>query len=362
MVNYQNPIVIETEQLVVIKLWHAAAGLYLWEFFTTLDYEWNIIQGRRPFRLPAFLIYSVTRLATLMSIVFALFNMNATGHYNCEAVAVFTLAFGSIAFSGGSFLIMLRVIAIWNKKKSIIAIVAIIWGTYVAFLIQGVVRIRSAYLETLNICMETNLQSLKLNILATLVSDILLLLIMLIGLLRMRYHERGAFSMGRLLWKQGLIWLFIATASEVPQAVFICLNLNDQLDYMSWVPSLLALSIAATRIHRSLADFAYENTGVYGKDSFAPAPPHNGRGPHGLSEPNGSKTLATGSGHTVPKVNPSGSLFTPPNDLEVAIHVSYEEYQTPTSIHSVSVVSGEEQSGEKPAGLGLDDDVEKMAY
>ncbi|KAH9956517.1 hypothetical protein BC827DRAFT_1385966 [Russula dissimulans] len=351
----------------VIKLWHAAAGLYLWEFFTTLDYEWNIIQGRRPFRWPAFLIYSVTRLATLMSIVFALFNLNAKGHYNCEAVAVFTLGFGYIAFSGGSFLILLRMIAIWNKRKSIIAIAAIMWGTYVAFLIQGIVRayiyaqIRSAYLETMNICMVTNVQSLKLNIIVTLVSDILLLLIMLIGLLRLRYHEHGAFSMGRLLWKQGLIWLFIATASEVPQAihsttyVFICYL------WLFWVPSLVALSIAATRIHRSLADFAYENTGVYGKGSFIPAPPHDGRRPHTLSEPNGSKTLATGSGHTAPKANPSGSLFTPPNDLEVTIHMAYEGYQTPTSIHSGSVVSGEEQLGEKPAGLGLDNDVEKMA-
>jgi len=42
---------------------------------------------------------------------------------------------------------------------------------------------------------------------------------MLIGLLRLRFHENGAFSMGRFLWKQGLIWLFIATVSEVPPAV-----------------------------------------------------------------------------------------------------------------------------------------------
>jgi hypothetical protein len=71
----------------------------------------------------------------------------------------------------------------------------------------------------MNICMVINLQGLRLNIIVTLVSDVLLLLIMLIGLLRLRYHERGAFSMGRLLWRQGLIWLFIATASEVPQVV-----------------------------------------------------------------------------------------------------------------------------------------------
>jgi hypothetical protein len=119
------------------------------------------------------------------------------------------------------------------------------------------------------------------------------------------------------------------------------------------------LSIAATRIHRSLADFAYENTGVYGKDSFTPAPPHNGRRSHGLSEPNGSKTLA--SGRTAPKVNLSGSLFTPPNGLEVAIHMVYEEFRTPPSIPSGSGVDREEQLGEKSAGLGLDGDVGKIA-
>ncbi|KAH9956520.1 hypothetical protein BC827DRAFT_752320 [Russula dissimulans] len=231
MVNYHNPITIEAEQLAVIKLWHAAAALYLWEFFTTLDYEWSIIQGRRPFRWPTLLIYSVTRLATLMSAVFALINTNAKGHYNCEAVAVFTLSFGYMAFAGGTFLIVLRMIAIWNKRKSIIAIAAIILGTYVAFLIQGIVQIRSTYLAGMNICMVTNLESLKPNIIVTLVSDILLLLIMLIGLLRLRYHERGAFNMGRLLWKQGLIWLIIATASEVPEAVFICLNLNGRVSF-----------------------------------------------------------------------------------------------------------------------------------
>ncbi|KAH9956515.1 hypothetical protein BC827DRAFT_751872 [Russula dissimulans] len=349
------------------KLWHATAGLYLWEFFTTLDYEWNIIQGRLPFRWPTFLIYSVTRLATLMSIVFALFNMNAKGHYNCEAVAVSTLIFGYMAFAGGSLLIVLRIIAIWNKRKPIITIAAIIWSTNVAFLIQGTVRIRSTFIEAQDTCAVTNIESAKLNIIAILVTDILLLIIMLIGLLRLRCNEHGAFSMGRLLWRQGLIWLFIVTVFEVPAVVLMSLNLNGPLDYLFWLSQLIAMSIAGTRIHRSLVDFAYDNTDVYDRGTFTSAPAYSAGGRrshgHGSSEPNDSKTLA--SGHTAPKVNnPSRSLFNPSNGMEVAIHMAYEEYQTPTSIRTASgsVVSGEEQLGEKPAGLGLDDDVEKMAY
>ena len=36
----------------------------------------------------------------------------------------------------------------------------------------------------------------------TLATDIILLLIMFFGLLREGFHERGAFGVGRLMWKQ----------------------------------------------------------------------------------------------------------------------------------------------------------------
>ena len=86
-----------------------------------------------------------------------------------------------------------------------------------------------------------NLHISVLNILVTLATDVSLLLIMFFGLLRLGFHERGAFGPGRLLWKQvgywyislavvfstymvvrihkGVIWLLVATIAEVPPAV-----------------------------------------------------------------------------------------------------------------------------------------------
>jgi hypothetical protein len=85
-----------------------------------------------------------------------------------------------------------------------------------------------------------NLHISKLNILVTLATDIILLLIMFFGLLRLGFHERSAFGLGRLLWKQvgryfslavvffayivvrihkGVTWLLVATIAEVPPAV-----------------------------------------------------------------------------------------------------------------------------------------------
>jgi hypothetical protein len=86
-----------------------------------------------------------------------------------------------------------------------------------------------------------NLHISELNILVTLATDIILLLIMFFGLLRLGFHERGVFGLGRLLWKQvgywffslvvvfsvymmihihkSVIWLLIATIAEVLPAV-----------------------------------------------------------------------------------------------------------------------------------------------
>jgi hypothetical protein len=93
----------------------------------------------------------------------------------------------------------------------------------------------------INACEFVNVETSTLSFCGLLVTDVFLLLIMLAGLLRLRTGGGGSFELGRLLWKQvgrlrfpivtvlffadtfgfleGVIWLVIATAAEVPQAV-----------------------------------------------------------------------------------------------------------------------------------------------
>jgi hypothetical protein len=90
-------------------------------------------------------------------------------------------------------------------------------------------------------CMIVNMHDLTLNALMSFITDIILLALMLVGLLRLGFHEPGVFGLGRLMWKQvrvcacrlsryflnaytlplckGLIWLFIATIVYVPAMV-----------------------------------------------------------------------------------------------------------------------------------------------
>ena len=85
-----------------------------------------------------------------------------------------------------------------------------------------------------------NTEKNKPSIVVTLITDVVLLLIVLIGLLRLFHDGGGSFALGRLLWKQvrseqshfavsqftylsplpeGVIWLLIATVAGVPPTV-----------------------------------------------------------------------------------------------------------------------------------------------
>ena len=82
-----------------------------WEFFTTLGYEWDVIRGRRPYRwtilvcgllsgsivaytltdlhLPQ--IYSITRVATLLSIVLNMVGFDSTEPIYCQVSPLFNV-------------------------------------------------------------------------------------------------------------------------------------------------------------------------------------------------------------------------------------------------------------------------------
>jgi len=96
---------------------------------------------------------------------------------------------------------------------------------------------------------------------------------------------------------------------------------------MFTITSMIAMTIAATRTHRQLADF------VSVRNDF--------------------------SGNRLMPSKPA-SLFLQ-NHMGIAIHTTGEQHQTPLSSHSGSFMSAEEQSHDKSAGLRLDrdDDVER---
>jgi hypothetical protein len=186
-----------------------------------------------------------------MAIVLNMISLDNPDKVNCQALYTMNNFFSYVAFGSASLLIVLRIIAIWNRKTIIVIIATGLWLADVAFLIYGTATLRGVWSDESSSCVIINMQSNKINIIAQLTSDVILLLIMVAGLLRLRL-EIGDFGLGRILWNQSLIWLMLATVAEVPPAVFFCLNLNNTMDMIFQIPNLVTITIASTRMYRSL--------------------------------------------------------------------------------------------------------------
>ncbi|KAI9510408.1 hypothetical protein F5148DRAFT_1180068 [Russula earlei] len=332
MANHNDPAVIAQDFWTVAKLSLAVAGLYIWEFFTTLDYEWSVIQQRRPYRWTIWL-YSLTRVATLMAMVVTLIILDVTTPINCQLTITFGLIFSYIAIAAASMLIVLRVIAIWNRNKIVSAIAISTWTANVATLIRSAVLLRgeSSPVTTIGTCNIPNTTANKLSLIMSLCTDIVLLLIMLVGLLRWRNEVRGEAPLARFLWTQGLIWFLIATVSYFLPVAFISLNINAAFNVMFQNPSLITLSIAATRMYRTLTDFGSRDMLV---------------------------SMPKISGFTSPRTNQIRFSPMSSDRPEVVVHIDCERYVASQTGHCNSYVITDDQQHDKPHGRNVEDDVE----
>ncbi|KAH9968292.1 hypothetical protein BJV74DRAFT_889934 [Russula compacta] len=362
MVNFHDPTVLAQDGLALAKFSHVVDGLYMWvdivvalhvfcisrglpstsswEFLTTLDFEWSVIQGHHPYRWTIW-IYSITRLATLMAVILNLVILNIMTQINCQVLVKFTFAFAYIAFSLSSFLIVLRIIAIWNKNKAVLALTVSLWLTDVSFLIRGITQVRSVWVPAQYSCSSSNVESNKATAITLLVTDIVLLLVMFSRMFRLRRRGADTFDLGRLLWKQGVIWLLLATVAELPPVVFICLNLNDAFNGMFLMPALITMSIAATRIYRSLADFS-SSTDIYHP---------SGRG---LGNPQRiGRTVSNAKLTATPPIPLDQKI-----PLGVATHEAYKHHPTSQIGRHTPYIGMDGQLGDKPHRLGFDDRLE----
>jgi len=192
-----------------------------------------------------------------MSVILNLVGMDVTTPINCQLRVSFELFFCYTSAAAASLMIVLRIIAIWDRNMFAMTTAYSLLGIKVAFFIQSVARTRAKWAPARLACENDNMQS-TLSLIATLVTDISLLLLMLAGLLCIHFHDVGVLVTGlsQFLWKQGVLWLLIATVAGVPPAVSIVLDLDAQSNVILQHPGLIMMAIAGTRMHRSLVDFA----------------------------------------------------------------------------------------------------------
>jgi len=253
MVNWHDPTLLQNESSAFINLTHVMAGIYFWETVFTAGFELDVLRRKRPYKWTIWL-YLGTRYTLLFAFIFLIIDLN---HINgprlpCKSlvIAILTLFYVSWAFA--SFIIVLRIIAIWNRNTivSLIAVGALLSG--LALNIRHLTIVTVTYIPLVNACRVQHKHDVIVNAIGALVVDLVLLLTMLIGLLRLGARNSG--GIWNLLYQQCIIWLALALLAEIPPVVLLILNLNDIMNEMLHPAELAILSICAARMYRSLCD------------------------------------------------------------------------------------------------------------
>ncbi|OCH89497.1 hypothetical protein OBBRIDRAFT_794180 [Obba rivulosa] len=252
MVDWHNPNVIADERLALTNLTHALAGLYIWELVTTLDFEWSFFTGRRPWKW-SMLFYLSGRYCVLAAIISQLIIFDTRREMNCMALERSIQGFAFVGIDTASVLIALRAFAFWQQNYYTLVILVAVFMTNVGIQIHGIVVGVSSWDPATNSCTIQDTSRMRLQLIVNFATDVTLLAIMLVGLIRQRIPG----SLYQLLFNQGVLWTVIATLCYVPLVVLSCLNLNDAMNLMAPILSYITLVICATRMHRGLIDNVY---------------------------------------------------------------------------------------------------------
>jgi len=212
-------------------------------------------------------------------------------------ITSFALPYASWAFA--SLIIVLRVIAIWNRNILVSLISVGIWLGGLGLNIRNLTMVEGSYNTILETCVVLHTRKGLVNAIGALAVDVVLCMAMLIGLLR---HAHGSSTgIWHLLYQQCIIWIVLAGLAEIPPVVFLILNLNDAWNEMFTGVSITILAIGAARMYRSLCrhgslteyvsseppQFSLvvpmsnpqrRSTSVYGRMHFAAATQLNGTG------------------------------------------------------------------------------------
>ncbi|KAI0270477.1 hypothetical protein BC834DRAFT_967264 [Gloeopeniophorella convolvens] len=242
MVHWHDPGTILNQLETFVKVVHFTTGVYIWEFVSTLNFEWSILRGRRKWRWTVAL-YIACRLTTLAAAVTELTGFNLTNRISCKTWLVFARIFAYTSTTLALALYALRSIAVWHRNSYLILFLIASLITNVGLWMRLAVNPGTEWNAETRTCLITEAERGLPNSAAMFATDVVLFGIILSGV----YQRNSGRRILATMYREGLFWLAIAT-------VFISLNLNDVMNLMFQTPAIICSGIGATRMYRKIFD------------------------------------------------------------------------------------------------------------
>ncbi|KAJ7668017.1 hypothetical protein B0H17DRAFT_1088372 [Mycena rosella] len=265
MVDWQSPDEVAKDGVAFGKFMHVLLGLYIWEWFTSLSFDWDYISGKRRFRWPM-IFYFLNRYCLLFALIGIAIALNVTTEIDCQGLYTFNQCFGNAAIGLASINLSLRTIAVWNQRWFIwVPLVGVILGHW-SFLLHGIL-LKAAFIPGQGCTItSTDTRLLAATFIYSMVFDLIVLSLTAYKLI----FPTGAKSrLVSLIFNDGLIYFIIAFLSNLLATIFMSLNLNPVMSIIANVPAAIASSIVACRAVRRLTNYNMTGAEMFGGSTTA---------------------------------------------------------------------------------------------
>lgn len=265
MVNWQSPAEIVKDGEAFDRLMHALLGLYIWEFVTSLDFDWDFVVGRKRFRWPM-IFYFANRYFLLFALIGIAIALNVTTPVNCQALYTYNQVFGNAAIGLASINLSLRTIAVWSQSRALIAILVLVIMGHWSLLLHGILLKAEWVPGTGCVIVNTDNTMLAATFIYSMCFDFTVLVLTAWKLvLPTKRAERS--RLVNLIFGDGLIFFFIAFLANLIATIFMLLNLNAVMSIIANVPAAIASSIVACRAVRRLTNYTSQGAEVFNSTS-----------------------------------------------------------------------------------------------
>ncbi|KAJ7918428.1 hypothetical protein B0H13DRAFT_1992902 [Mycena leptocephala] len=248
---------------IFIKLMHAMIGVYAWEWFISLPFDWDVLTGRKPFRWPL-IFYFANRYLLLGAMAGIAVALDSTTEINCQAIYAFNQFAGDAAVGLASINLSLRTLAIWSQNKWIkVFLIVIILGHW-SLILQGVL-LKAHWEAAADTCVidGSNNTVLAATFTYSMCFD---LVVFILNAYKLGIKRKSKSKLTKMIFKDGLIFFFIAFLANLVATIFMFLNLNSIMTIIFNVPAAVASTIVATRAVRRLTNFT-----IQGPEMYAPS-------------------------------------------------------------------------------------------
>ncbi|KDQ64813.1 hypothetical protein JAAARDRAFT_116772 [Jaapia argillacea MUCL 33604] len=233
MPNWSDPAEIQKDGDVFTKLMFSLFGVYVWELFITSGFEWSLITGKRKFKWPMVVFFFLCRYC----ILWALIGLCVLSIYSLlildQALYTFNSWCGNMTILSASTSLMLRTVALWERRWKIVVPVGILSLGQWALLWYGMFIVKAEWVPSANACVVVKNNHVFLNIVFfyTMAFDCIILLLTTAALMR----QTSRSGLWDLLFRDGLVYFLVTFTCNCLPAVLNVLNLNVIMDVVATV-------------------------------------------------------------------------------------------------------------------------------